>query len=98
MRTISCAAKSFWMTKQILRKNAFKDLGDTILICITLPIVFKRSTISNDRKPKMSKVSLLFNNIIHFSSKKNITSINWNNFVDNLLHAKGNQKKKCERV
>jgi hypothetical protein len=46
----------------------------------------------------MSKVSLLFNNIIHFSSKKNITSINWNNFVDNLLHAKGNKKKKCERV
>jgi hypothetical protein len=42
----------------------------------------------------MSKVSLLFNNIIHFSSKKNITSINWNNFVDNLLHAKGNKKKK----
>jgi hypothetical protein len=41
----------------------------------------------------MSKVSLLFNNIIHFSSKKNITSINWNNFADNLLHAKGNKKK-----
>jgi len=48
-------AKPFWMTKLILVNTTFIDLGDIILLCMTLWILCKMATISGAKKPKVSK-------------------------------------------
>jgi hypothetical protein len=42
----SCAANFFCMTKPILLKATFVDLKDTLLLCITLWMIF-----SEDQQP-----------------------------------------------
>ena len=53
-RATSCAANSFWMAKLILLNTTSWDLGDTTLLCMTLWTLFKTSTASGARKPKVS--------------------------------------------
>jgi hypothetical protein len=52
--TTNRAANPFWMAKPIIFNTAYKDLGDTTLLC-TLYTLFKISTNSGAEKPKVTK-------------------------------------------
>jgi hypothetical protein len=50
----TCAVKAVYTSKSILRKTTLIDLVNTILLCITLWTLFRRSTTSRARKTKVS--------------------------------------------
>jgi hypothetical protein len=54
-QTTNCAANPFWMANPILLNTTSRDLGYTTLICMTICTLFKISTTSRAKKPKVSK-------------------------------------------
>jgi hypothetical protein len=54
-RATSCAANPFWMAKPILLNTTSKNLEDATLLCMTFCTLFKISTTSRAKKPKVSK-------------------------------------------